>query len=489
MADERTRIPKITSMPNAEAMRGMPLTPVDGFLLSRIDGSLNETELASATGLSAQDVADSLDKLGLLGLVTIVGGAAPASPPESPGTPVPTLPTGDAPPADGIDLEPSHRHRIDALHSKLDSLTHYELLGVARTSDKKTIKRAYFELASLYHPDRFFRKNLGNYKPKMEVIFGRITTAQDVLTSKTERAEYDEYLGDVAQTREMEARIDAGASALQAAAQEAAVASIAPPPLSPKPASAPASPTSTAPPVSPSVQIAALDPQARRELLARRLLAGRPSNPPPAASVRPSSMASMAPAPPPPPPGDALRRHYEARLSGGRSAHARRHLDAGRIALAKKDSIAAVNAFKLALEFTPDDAEIARELEAATLAANGVLSETYRRQATYEEKNGQWPEASRSWTRAANILTADGHVQERAANALVQASGNLHDAAKFAQRAVVLAPNNAAYRATLGAVYLAAGLHKNAKRELEAAQQLSPQDASIAALLKRAGKG
>jgi Flp pilus assembly protein TadD len=126
---------------------------------------------------------------------------------------------------------------------------------------------------------------------------------------------------------------------------------------------------------------------------------------------------------------------------------------------------------------------------AATKAANGILSETYRRQATYEEKNGQWPEASRSWTRAANILTSDAIVQERAANALVQANGNLHDAAKFAQRATTLEPTNAAFRATLGAVYLAAGLHKNAKRELEAAQQLSPQDASIAALLKRAGKG
>jgi tetratricopeptide (TPR) repeat protein len=503
LADERTRIPKITSMPTAEAMRGMPLTPVDGFLLSRIDGLLTEVDLAGVTGLSFQDVSDSLDKLGLLGLVTMVGEAPPApaapaapaaSPPaaraESPGTPVPTLPTGDAPPSDGIDLDPIHRHRIDALHSKLDSLTHYELLGVERTADKKAIKRAYFELASLYHPDRFFRKNLGNYKPKMEVLFARITAAQDVLTSKTERAEYDEYLGDVAQTREMEARIDAGASALQAAAQEAAVASIAPPPFSQKPASPPpvsvTSPPAaiTSPPVSPPIQIAALDPQARRELLARRLLGGRPSNAPPSSSTRPPSMPA-----PPLPPGDALRRHNEARLSGGRSAHARRHLDAARIALAKKDSIAAVNAFKLALEFTPDDVEIARELEAATQAANGILSETYKRQASYEEKNGQWPEASRSWTRAANILTGDGQVQERAANALVQANGNLHEAAKFAQRAVVLAPNNGAYRATLGAVYLAAGLHKNAKRELEAAQQLSPEDASIAALLKRAGKG
>jgi curved DNA-binding protein CbpA len=463
LADERTRIPKITSQTNADAIRGLPLTPVDGFVLSRIDGTLTEIDLAHATGLPMSDVAASLDKLALLGLVTTPGSAEPARPDD-----------GD----DGIDLESAHRHRIDALHSKLDTATHYEILGVERTADKKAIKRAYFELASLYHPDRFFRKNLGSYKQKMEALFGRITIALDVLASKTDRAEYDEYLGDVAQTREIEARIDAGSTALEAAAQELASPAVStPPPFTPPPF--------TPPPFTPPPARLVVDPKARRDVLARRLLGGRPSAPVPAPPlpappVRPPSMA---------PPSDALRRHYEARLLGGRAVHARQHLDAARASLSMNDSIAAVNSLKLALEFTPDDPELARELEAATTIANPIMSETYRRQAAYEEKNGQWPEASRSWTRAANILTEDATVQERAAHAVVEAKGNLHDAARFALRAVELEPTSSGFRATLGAVYLAAGLHKNAKRELEAAQQLSPQDATIAALLKRAGDG
>jgi Flp pilus assembly protein TadD len=71
----------------------------------------------------------------------------------------------------------------------------------------------------------------------------------------------------------------------------------------------------------------------------------------------------------------------------------------------------------------------------------------------------------------------------------VKADGNLHEASKLAQRAVQLSPKSAHARVVLANVYLAAGLGKNAKRELEAALLLAPNDAGIATLLKRIGKG
>ena len=33
-------------------------------------------------------------------------------------------------------------------------------------ADKKAIKAAYFELVNDFHPDRYFGKNLGSFKPK-----------------------------------------------------------------------------------------------------------------------------------------------------------------------------------------------------------------------------------------------------------------------------------------------------------------------------------
>ena len=58
----------------------------------------------------------------------------------------------------------------------------------------------------------------------------------------------------------------------------------------------------------------------------------------------------------------------------------------------------------------------------------------------------------------------------------------------LAQQAIALEPSNANYRVTLANVYLAAGLTKNARRELEAALQLAPGDGTIQSLLKRVTK-
>jgi curved DNA-binding protein CbpA len=90
-----------------------------------------------------------------------------------------------------IDLTAEQQQRIDELFAQLKSLTLYEVLGVPPTSDKKAIKGAYFARANEFHPDRFFRKSLGPYKSKMEIIFARVSEAHDILCSPTKRAEYD----------------------------------------------------------------------------------------------------------------------------------------------------------------------------------------------------------------------------------------------------------------------------------------------------------
>lgn len=96
---------------------------------------------------------------------------------------------------DAVELPLEHQKYVLEAFSKLDSLTHYDVLGVPRDADKKTIKRAYFHLASIVHPDRHFGKNLGSFKPKMEALFARITEAYDALGSPDKRARYDATLG------------------------------------------------------------------------------------------------------------------------------------------------------------------------------------------------------------------------------------------------------------------------------------------------------
>ena len=62
----------------------------------------------------------------------------------------------------------------------------------------------------------------------------------------------------------------------------------------------------------------------------------------------------------------------------------------------------------------------------------------------------------------------------------------MHKAERVAQRAVDIAPSDPANVVVLGRVLLAAGLRARAKRELEKAVKLDPQNEMIKHLLREA---
>lgn len=445
------------------------------------------------------------------------GAAAPSAPPG---------PGAAASSDEDVDLEPAHRARILELHASLDAFDHYRLLGVERTADKKTIKRAYYDLAALFHPDRFFRKKLGSYKPKMEAIFGRITQAHDALTSPRQRSEYDTYLEALERSRGIEAMLDEALAEIQRAETELLGAVPLPTPPAPQPVSDPSPPPAGAPttaspaPLTPPAASSAATGSAERseerrshraptaasatnandagaaprtpndkdvrDALARRLLGARRPIGGPVAS------ATSKPPSPSTTPDDAmaaLRRRYDERLDHARAAQTRKYIGIADAAKAQGDMVAAANALKVALRFNPQDEELRAACDEASRQADRVLTESYLRQAEYEEKNQQWPAAARSWAKVAKARPDDAHANERAANALIHASGNLHEAGEFAKRACALVPTEPKYRLTLAQIYIGAGLTLNAKRELEHANSLSPGDPLVQNLLRRLPRG
>jgi curved DNA-binding protein CbpA len=383
-----------------------------------------------------------------------------------------------------VEIDVETRQRVLVMLRTIDTADYYQLLGVEKSADRKALRRAYFDLAAKMHPDRYFRKKLGSFKVRLETIFSRLSQAHDTLRDEAKRAEYDTYLAEQRRSRGIEelladalAEVKRAQETVEAEAREASVEPAAEAPPSPAPARPSVPPTST-------VEISMA---ARREALAKRLLGGRRSS----ASIPPVRVSSR-PAPPVPSAGDAmasLRRRYEDRKAQARAAQTQKYVAMGDGAKTKGDAVAAANAYRVAATLSPDDEAVQKVAREAQTKADEVLADTYMKQASYEEKNGQWIEAARSWVRVCRVRPDAAQAHERAANAFVKAGADdLHEAARLAQRACTLEPTNTPYRVTLAGVYLAAGLALNARRELETAAQHAPHDGTIQAMLKRASK-
>ena len=98
------RVPKLVS--GVGDMRKLPLAPVDGFVLSRINGTMSVREIASNTGLGEDVVEGSLAKLESLGIVEFPngGGAQPSA--VAPGRTAPAGAAGPTPQAGATGLTP-----------------------------------------------------------------------------------------------------------------------------------------------------------------------------------------------------------------------------------------------------------------------------------------------------------------------------------------------------------------------------------------------
>ncbi|MDW8282098.1 MAG: DnaJ domain-containing protein, partial [Myxococcales bacterium] len=97
--------------------------------------------------------------------------------------------TGAAGPEE-CDLLPEQRQRIDQLFAQLSVADAFTLLGVTPADDKKAIQRAYFKLSKEFHPDRFFRKQLGPYRQRVAIVFQALTQARDILIDDERRRRY-----------------------------------------------------------------------------------------------------------------------------------------------------------------------------------------------------------------------------------------------------------------------------------------------------------
>ncbi len=104
----------------------------------------------------------------------------------------------------------------ETIQNAFDSLgrqNYYEVLEVGHGATPLEIKKAYFHLAKLYHPDRHFEPEMSDMKEKLEALFSRIHDAYETFSSKTARDQYNIDLASGAEGNRKEEKVQKGTSA------------------------------------------------------------------------------------------------------------------------------------------------------------------------------------------------------------------------------------------------------------------------------------
>jgi hypothetical protein len=93
-----------------------------------------------------------------------------------------------------IDLDLEKRKQVIYFHYHLKRVTYYDLFQVPQDVDSRGLRKAYFKLSKDFHPDSFFRKELGGYQKKIEEVFRWLSKAYEVLSDEKKREAYDLYV-------------------------------------------------------------------------------------------------------------------------------------------------------------------------------------------------------------------------------------------------------------------------------------------------------
>jgi tetratricopeptide (TPR) repeat protein len=195
------------------------LSPTDGYVLSRIDGSLSAREVIQLIPTPAEETLRSLFGLLCTGVIEYLDlpprlpqkqqarpAARPAAPPATvaqppapvaaaaapaaPAAPAPVTPAAAAAAADSA----ARRQEIVEAFEGLTTRTHFEVLGIPRASSETQVKEAYFRLARRFHPDVHHDLTLADLKDKLEAVFIRLGEAYEVLRNARSRSSYESDL-------------------------------------------------------------------------------------------------------------------------------------------------------------------------------------------------------------------------------------------------------------------------------------------------------
>lgn len=163
------------------------MSPLDGFLLSRISSPMTVEEIHTISGLSEQQSIPTIYALFASGLIAVDGDAGQRD----------SGPLGDPAPMQSVE---EIRDDLDRMLGSFVGAEYYDVLQITRRADSAEVKKAYYSLAKRFHPDRYQHTNDQEIRDKLEAIFAHVSKAYDTLKDDKLRADYDRRIGGGAST-------------------------------------------------------------------------------------------------------------------------------------------------------------------------------------------------------------------------------------------------------------------------------------------------
>ncbi|NNC15394.1 tetratricopeptide repeat protein [Corallococcus exiguus] len=341
--------------------------------------------------------------------------------------------------AEEVDLDPDQKRDIIEMERSLERMDHHAVLGVARGASPQEVKQAYYNASRRFHPDRYFGKNLGSFRARLERIFKRLTDAHNALSRQEP-------------TR----------------APDAPPAPAARVPTTPPPAAAPPRTVSGS-------NFAAMMPPS--------VSGARP----------PSGSFSTVPPPAASPPDDAESEARRAERQARFARHpymARSHkltelIARGRAATARGDFERAYQDFNHVLGLDPKNREVAQLLVEARRKHDLTRAQAEVERGQELEMRGDFAGAQAAYRLAVSLNGDNPEAAFQAARVGRELAQDAQEVMKLAQRAVELKPGRADYQLLLAHVLLVAGQKKQAKHHFEEVVRLDPDNADARAALKK----
>ena len=459
-------IPRVRAMNDG----GKPLDVMSKMVVHHVDGKTTIADIAEACGIDidlAQRIINDLMDRRLIELSTPEQEIRSVVRPSSPIIDR-AAPRGDE--TQRVGSRAKLKAEIESMYGSLHSSNYYDLLGVEFEADFQQVRKRYFELSKVYHPDRAFGEGAEAFRRKMEVIFRRLTKAYETLSNSKLREEYDEYIADQIEIHSIEKNL---LSAIDSTRTRKAKSSR--PPV----VSAPRERQSSI----------GLSRPAGEDSVSQRTSSGSISSRITRPGRRASTSKSEKKTPSLPPDHQKRRKKWQRERVGRAlanvlrtsrssapppSSQVKEKLEDAALAFEQERFTEAMRILRGLVAADPKNKAAKEMLAKAQEASVKALAQGYMRQGRYELMNGQADQALAHFEKALEVESNNIDVRHLIADLLLKEKKDLARALLLAKEVIKMGGNRARYFGTLGELYLLAKDNERASEAYQKALALEP---------------